>query len=260
MLDQLVESRDTRAENSRKGVFLLITLAVISTSLLTGLIVSLLTFDAFGAVGNIAELQKMLQNPTMLSDDTPPPPPPKEEKVVTTSDKILVKGLVERLDRTSTPPKDTLGRRDTKEPPPGVTRSNIQASDRGGDLPTGSGLSGIGGGGDGDGDGPPPPPPTPRPTPPTRPISGGVLNGRAVNLVTPSYPPAARAVRASGTVDVQVVIDENGNVINATASSGHPLLRPVAVQAARQSKFSPTLLSGNPVKVEGVIRYNFVAP
>lgn len=88
-------------------------------------------------------------------------------------------------------------------------------------------------------------------------ISGGVVNGKATNLVQPTYPPAARAVRASGAVNVQVTIDESGNVIAASAVSGHPLLRASAVQAARASKFSPTLLSGKPVKVSGVIVYNF---
>lgn len=88
-------------------------------------------------------------------------------------------------------------------------------------------------------------------------ISGGVLNGKATNLVKPAYPPAAKAVRASGAVNVQVTIDESGNVILANAVSGHPLLRASAVAAARSSKFSPTLFGGKPVKVTGVIVYNF---
>lgn len=89
-------------------------------------------------------------------------------------------------------------------------------------------------------------------------ISGGVLNGKAINLPKPPYPPAARAVRASGAVSVQVLVDEKGNVVTASAVSGHPLLRQAAVQAARSAKFNPTLLSGQAVKVSGVITYNFV--
>lgn len=88
-------------------------------------------------------------------------------------------------------------------------------------------------------------------------ISGGVVNGKARNLVRPQYPPAARAVNASGQVQVQVTIDENGSIISATAISGHPLLRAASVEAARQSQFMPTLLEGKPVKVTGVIVYNF---
>jgi TonB family protein len=88
-------------------------------------------------------------------------------------------------------------------------------------------------------------------------ISGGVLNGKATNLVEPAYPRAAKAVRASGVVNVEATIDEKGDVVSATAANGHPLLRAAAVQAARASKFSPTILDGKPVKVTGVIVYNF---
>ncbi len=91
-------------------------------------------------------------------------------------------------------------------------------------------------------------------------ISGGVLNGKAIELVKPAYPAAAKAVRAEGTVNVQVTIDENGNVISANAVSGHPLLRAAAVQAARASKFSPTSLQGQAVRVTGVIFYDFTLP
>jgi protein TonB len=105
----------------------------------------------------------------------------------------------------------------------------------------------------------PPPPEAPKPTPPRAPISGGVLNGKAISLPKPPYPQIARAAHAAGTVVVQVLIDENGNVVSAHAVSGHPLLQAVAVQAARSARFSPTKLSGQPVKVTGVIQYNFVA-
>jgi TonB family protein len=90
-------------------------------------------------------------------------------------------------------------------------------------------------------------------------ISGGVLNGKATNLPKPAYPPSAKAVKASGAVNVQVEVDEKGNVTTAKALSGHPLLRASAEQAARQAKFNPTLLSGKPVKVSGVLVYNFTA-
>lgn len=92
---------------------------------------------------------------------------------------------------------------------------------------------------------------------PKGPISGGVVNGKAVNLVKPTYPSQAKAVNASGVVNVQVVIDESGRVISATVVSGHPLLRAAAVASARASLFSPTMLSGKPVQVSGVIVFNF---
>ncbi|HLM54612.1 MAG TPA: hypothetical protein VK422_00690 [Pyrinomonadaceae bacterium] len=46
--------------------------------------------------------------------------------------------------------------------------------------------------------------------------------------------------------------------IEAAAVSGHDLLRPAAEEAARKVKLSPTLLCGRPVKVSGIITYNFV--
>lgn len=93
-----------------------------------------------------------------------------------------------------------------------------------------------------------------------KPISGGVLNGKATTLAKPAYPAAARAVNAEGAVTVQILIDEQGNIASAAAVSGHPLLRQAAEQAALQSKFAPTMLSGQPVKVSGVVVYNFVGP
>ena len=95
--------------------------------------------------------------------------------------------------------------------------------------------------------------------PPPKTISGGVLNGKAISKPQPAYPAIARSARASGTVTVQVLVDEKGNVVTARAVSGHPLLQQSAVAAAHQAKFRPTLLSGTPVKVTGVITYNFVA-
>jgi protein TonB len=59
-------------------------------------------------------------------------------------------------------------------------------------------------------------------------------------------------------VVVQVVVDEEGNVISASAASGHPLLQPAAIAAARQAKFAPYKLNGQPVKVTGTLTYNFV--
>jgi TonB family protein len=89
-------------------------------------------------------------------------------------------------------------------------------------------------------------------------ISVGRLNDRAIKLVDPVYPPAARAVGAKGVVQVQVMVDENGNVISAAATSGHPQLRQAAVKAAQESKFTPEKNAGQPVKVSGTIVYNFV--
>ena len=78
-----------------------------------------------------------------------------------------------------------------------------------------------------------------------------------VSKPTPAYPAIAKAARVQGTVSVKVVVDEEGRIIAAQALSGHPLLKSAAVAAARQVVLSPTLLDGKPVKVVGVIEYNF---
>jgi TonB family protein len=101
----------------------------------------------------------------------------------------------------------------------------------------------------------PPAPPAPRPL--LKPISGGVLNGTALSLPAPHYPDNARRMRMSGVVVVEVVVDETGKVISAKATSGPSALRGVAVQAALRAQFSPTKLSGQPVKVSGAINYKF---
>jgi TonB family protein len=101
-------------------------------------------------------------------------------------------------------------------------------------------------------------PPAPRPL--LKPISGGVLNGKAISLPAPLYPEFARRARTGGLVEVEVVVDENGKVISARALGGPPSLRDPSVQAALRARFSPTKLSGQPVKITGRINYNFTIP
>lgn len=89
-------------------------------------------------------------------------------------------------------------------------------------------------------------------------VSGGILNGRAINRIMPVYSREAREAGASGTVEVRVVFDETGKVIWARAISGHPELRRAAEDAAWKTKFSPTIPSGEAVRTSGVLLYNFV--
>jgi TonB family protein len=90
-------------------------------------------------------------------------------------------------------------------------------------------------------------------------ISLTILNGKALSIPRPSYPPQARAAHASGTVLVWISIDETGKVISASAVAGHVLLRSVAVEAAKLARFTPTMVDGRPVRITGIITYNFVA-
>lgn len=89
------------------------------------------------------------------------------------------------------------------------------------------------------------------------PASDNILNDQAISKPDPVYPAVARAARVSGTVIVQVTVDETGQVSSAQAASGHPLLRAAATQAAYQARFKPTHSSGKPVKLNGVLTYDF---
>jgi len=110
------------------------------------------------------------------------------------------------------------------------------------------------------------PPPTPRPTPRPTPVKppdrvrlpSTVISSKIIVKPAPAYPPIAKQVGAKGIVTVEILIDEQGRVISAQATSGHPLLRAAAQRSAYDARFSPTSISGQPVKVSGVITYNFV--
>ncbi|HEV8588566.1 MAG TPA: TonB family protein [Pyrinomonadaceae bacterium] len=106
------------------------------------------------------------------------------------------------------------------------------------------------------------PQPTPEPTPvkpagPQR-LPSTVLISKIINLPKPAYPIFAKQMGAQGPVNVQILVDESGNVISAHAVNGHPTLIHAAEDAAKRARFTPTLLNNQPVKVQGVITYNFV--
>ncbi len=87
--------------------------------------------------------------------------------------------------------------------------------------------------------------------------AGGVLQGSATKRVGPSYPPAARAAGVHGAVVVEVTVNEAGKVISARTISGPSELRAASEEAAKGWEFSPTMLSGIPVRVIGTITFNF---
>jgi periplasmic protein TonB len=262
MFDNLVESGSHKQDLGRKGSFLLGTVAIyaiVGTSLLV-----------FGILYAQADLDRQDLELTTLVAPVPVPQqqnePEKQEEAKPTKAEQNVdvrKELIADVTRTELVPKEVSAK--ASDIPPvrrGVTTViGSESSNAAAPVAAGPGT------GIGTATGPtkvsiaedPPPPPEPKPTPPRAPISGGVLNGKAISLPKPAYPPIARQAHASGTVVVQVTINEAGAVISAHAVSGHPLLQGVAVAAARGARFSPTKLSGQPVKVTGVITYNFVA-
>src|SRR5215813_6058300 len=260
MFENLVESSSHKDDISRKGSFILVTLAIYGVLIGAFAIAGILLYDA-----HLSEQELEL---TTLVAPVPVPQQQKEpeQKQEVKPQKIeqnvdVRKELVAAVDESRLPPKEISAK--ASDVPPvrrGVT-TVIGSSDSNAaaPMPAGPGSGTVVSAPAKVNIADEPPPPASTPTPPRAPISGGVLNGKAINLPKPQYPPIARAAHAAGTVVVQVLIDENGNVVSAKAVSGHPLLQAVAVAAARQARFSPTKLSGQPVKVTGVIQYNFVA-
>lgn len=276
MLDQLVESKSGGGGNSTRSGLLLTTFVLVIGLFFSAILYSLFAKD-YGLGSGDLELSTLVA-PVPVAEEEPPPPPEKEpvkeQKAAPNVDTRTE--IIQRMDESpKVPDKPSVVQNTVKPPREGIaTRigaNNNNAQNAAPSSYTGRGDTegkGITGSttdnetGGNTGGTPPPPPPPPVKPPPVVPkkISGGVLNGKATSLPKPAYPAAARAVRASGAVNVQVTINESGAVVSATAVSGHALLRPAAVAAARSARFAPTLLSGQPVSVTGVIVYNFLAP
>lgn len=263
MFDHLVESQTNTEDLKRKGGFLGIFLLLYLVLFVVALVASIIVYDAHLDSQNL-ELETLV---------APVPLPPQEVKQEQKQEVKEVKQdvdvreqLIADMDRPDKVP-DEVKSEASKIPP---VRKGVQTvvgtENSTATNPVVGGPVGPSGSGTGpatnnnpvvvDNDEPPPPKPTPKPVPKI--ISQGVLNGKAVSLPKPAYPQIAKAAKASGTVVVQVTIDESGKVVSASALSGHPLLKAAAVQAAYGARFSPTLLSGQPVKVSGTINYNFM--
>lgn len=259
MFEHLVESTSHKDDLARKGSFVLGTIAVYVVFLTAFFVLGIYLYDA-QLDNQSLELTTLVAPVPVPAAENKPAEAAKPQKVVTEQNVDVRKELIQNMNESPIPPKEISAK--ASDIPP--RRSNVQTQ-IGTDNSNAANASGPIGPGTGTGTGGPtgpvvdmgaPPPPAPPKKPPAV-VSGGVLNGKAISLPKPPYPAIARTARASGTVTVQVTIDENGNVVSASAVSGHPLLRAAAVQAARQARFSPTKLSGQPVKVSGVINYNF---
>ena len=260
MFDNLVESSSHKDDLSRKGSFIVGTTIIYGVLLLAFFVAGIYWYDA--RLGDMELELTTLVAPVPIPQQQKQEEQPKQEaKPVKPDQNVDVrKELIADVTRTELVPEKVSAK--ASDVPPvrrGVTTvlgssdSNAAVA-----MPSGPGAGTVVSAPTKVAIADEPPPPEPKPTP-RAPISGGVLNGKAISLPKPGYPAIAKAAHASGTVVVQVLIDENGNVVSANAVSGHPLLVQAAVSAARSAKFSPTKLSGQPVKVTGVIQYNFVA-
>jgi periplasmic protein TonB len=246
MFDNLVESSKHGRQNTRTGTFLLGTFIVYGIAMVAIVVGAIVYFDP--AMAGMLDVQTMLAPPPPPS--APPPPAPA----------VVLKDIpVPEIFAPPEKPKDIPDPSTVRARPP--IQPTVSMGVPGGVF--GGVKGGIPGGISKGDEPPPPPPPPPRPTPEPTPkkiqnISSGVLPGLAIKKLRPTYPSIARAARASGEVLIQVLISEDGRVEDAQVISGHQLLREAALQSARQWVFRPTTLSGVPVKVQGVLTFNFI--
>ena len=267
MFDKLIESDTAGAEFKNRSRYFMVSSVVVGILFLTAVVYSLYASEV--GLGNvnfdIAELV------TPLDNSEPEIPEPETHTSRISQDQTQRANQHSAMARTDEPtiaPTSVSVEKNT-----GKTRDwrplNFDLPESNGPVgyPTGtndgrpSGTSSLTPATDNDGDeakakGSEPPPLTVK-KPPTILRTSRVLNGQAVSLPKPVYPQPAVMLNLQGSVRVQVTIDEKGNVISAKAADGHPLFRGVSEQAARNARFRPTLLNDEPVKVTGVIVYNF---
>ena len=264
MFNNLIESTSHVKEFKRRGSFVLITTITYGLLLVVGGVVSVYAYDAH-LDSQSYELEITF---VPLAPEAVQPEPPRNTiraaspSNTTPSRSVRTELIASTSDPTSVP-KD-IGTKATTVPP---ARSDSIVGSFNADPPTpafsGRGTpNGTGNTPAVDIDTPPPPPAAPpKPDiPKVIKVSEGVIKSKIISLPKPAYPPLAKQMRLQGSISVQLFIDENGKVVSAKALSGHPVLVRVAEAAALQARFSPTLLSNQPVKVSGVITYNFVLP
>lgn len=270
MFDSLVESGSHKDDLARKGSFLLGTFVLYSIILLAVAVLSIYLYNSNLPDTSLELVTLVAPVPQAPEPEAKPeqkqeqkPEAAKNEPQVSMRQEISVVAPVVKSQEVA---KITT-REIARDVPVVLGNRNVDAAPSA--APVGPIGPSVGGGGGGGGTGPvgpvvapsdDAPPPPPKPTPPPKPktvVSGGVLNGKAISKPAPAYPAIAKQARASGSVTVQITVDEGGRVISANAVSGHPLLQQAAVSAVRNWRFTPTLLSGQPVKVTGQVIVTF---
>jgi len=261
MFNNLIESSSHTKEYKRRGSFLLFTGATYVVLFVAAGVASIYAYDAhLEAQSTQLELLSWVpQPPTEVIADVERNPARSSSNTTNNTTQPIRTVLI---DSTSNP----------LNPPPhaGATGSAVPPAPRGAVIgtqnldPIGPPAGNRGPVGTGNtsvpidiADPPPAPKPAPKPQVPTVLKVSRVLNSQALLLPKPNYPPLARNIRLQGSVIVQVLIDESGKVISAKATSGHPLFTAEAQRAAMQARFSPTMIGETPVKVSGVITYEF---
>ncbi|MBV9209904.1 MAG: TonB family protein [Acidobacteria bacterium] len=266
MFANLVESASHQKEFKRRGRFLLVTLAGYALVVMSLGVVSIYAYDT-----HLESLDlEFITLVTPVQAETPAPvvrnTAPRSSTNSNPRDTEAVRvALYNRVDNSTKVPDKV------SSVPSNVPEIPISGRVRVGNVNSDPGFSGPPGSRDSIGessnnsatavkiDEPPPmrEKPAPPPAQPTLIKKSVLLNSEAKSLPKPVYPQIAKAAHIQGIVNVQITIDESGRVISARATSGNPALYAAAVQAAYQARFTPTILNSVPVKVSGMINYNF---
>ncbi|HEX3253207.1 MAG TPA: energy transducer TonB [Pyrinomonadaceae bacterium] len=264
MFNNLIESTSHAKEFKRRGSFLLFTTATYLVLFVVTGVISIYAYDARLEEQSL-ELVTLISPQDIAPQQDPAPTQPNTPRDASNNPHAIIERADAMLsvNHPEVPPP-TIGTIASPNPPIpdagtyAITGRNYDPGPAGGPpSPAGSGgrvavparqvvVTD---------DNPPPPPEPPKPP---KVVSKGVITGLAIYLPKPAYTEIARRARAQGSVSVQVLIDESGRVVSAKALSGSPFLTLEAQKAALQARFAPTLLSNQPVKVSGVITYNFV--
>ena len=270
MFSHLVESDLHKGELKRKGIFFLATMAAYTLVLIATGVVGVYAYEAHIDDQNLElvalvppdiEVTKPREVQRPLRANTPAAP-------VNTGGQRSTGGLIKNTpSNVSTDLTKISGTAQsaTMQTPPQLSDGTGRTFDPGRGNPFG--VDGGGGGDSSDtgkngGDGilkdDAPPATKKQETPEKRVANIGVANSRAISLPEPVYPPLAKAAGIEGVVTVDILIDETGRVMTARATSGNTLLRQEAERAAARARFTPTLLSQQPVKAKGIITFNFI--
>ncbi len=263
MFSNLIESSSHGGEFRRRGSFLLFTAASYALFFVIAGVVSIYAYDARMEDQNL-EIVTMMPLVYLSVPEQPPAPDSVRRPISSTNpandrtDFHRQIAMADVNEPTIVPDKiSTAANTNLPLPKHGTVRLGLADSD------PGPGNSRTRSGGEAQGNSvvvvpieTPPPPPAQIPVPKV--ITKRIINGDAVSLPKPPYPEMAKQLKIQGVVSVQVLVDETGRVVSAKAVSGHAFLVREAQKAALQARFAPTLLGDQPVKVSGVITYNFV--
>jgi periplasmic protein TonB len=265
MFNNLIESQSHGKEFKRQGRFLLATTAAYALAFFVIAVSSIYAYDA--------QLEAQSNDLTVLSwvppvELTPASQPPRAQPIrravrtnAPVDRNITVSERISAVSKTDDPTRflEKVGTIAWPFPPVKgdfhITGRNVDAPGSGseGGCPTCTGNS-IGTVVHIDEK----PPEPVKVVPKTQPLTSTMLRSKAISLPQPQYPAMAKQARVQGPVVIQILVDESGRVVSAQVVSGNPMLTANAREAAMRARFTATVLNGQPVKVQGVITYNFV--